>query len=224
MRLGALKPKKVDVRFVAATNRELRKLIAEGRFRADLYFRLNGMSITLPPLRDRTADIGPIARRFAERAAAASGRRVTLSGRAQRALESYSWPGNVRELKNVVDRAVVMCKRGELDVADLVLADPEAFGETEPRDEPSLPPPRGPFGTMPPPRAGVDATLMDDSGQLGAMQNLRGELKTIEKKRILDALAKTAGNQSQAAKMLGMSRYTLIARIEEYGLARPRKR
>jgi len=221
MRLGALKPKKVDVRFVAATNRDLRKLIAEGRFRADLYFRLNGMSMTLPPLRERTADIAPIARRFVERAAAASGKRVTLTGRAQRALEGHSWPGNVRELKNVIDRAVVMCKRGELDVDELVLADPEAFGEVEPRDEPMMPPPRGPYGTLPPPRA--SATLMDDAGASG-MQNLRGELKSIEKQRILDALAKTAGNQSQAAKLLGMSRYTLIARIEEYGLARPRKR
>ncbi len=222
MRLGALEPQKVDVRLVAATNRELRGLIADGRFRPDLYFRLNGMSMTLPALRNRMADIGPIARRFADRAAATVGKRsITLTARALRALEQYEWPGNVRELKNVIERAVVMCKGTELGIDELEKADPEAFGSEETAEfEPLLPPPRGPFGTLVPPRG--SSTLADVRvPQAGG--DLRGEVKSLEKQRILDALTKTAGNQSQAAKLLGMSRYTLIARIEEYGLARPRK-
>jgi two-component system response regulator AtoC len=218
MRLGALKPKKVDVRFVAATNRDLRKLIGEGRFRADLYFRLNGMSITLPALRSRVADIAPLARRFADRVAQALDRqKVRLTPRAERALERYTWPGNVRELKNVIDRAVVLCQKGELDLEQLVMAEPDAFEGADVSEASKPPPPRGPLDTAIPPRP--SGTTMAGAGK----GDLKDELRSIEKQRILDALARTAGNQSQAARMLGMSRYTLMSRIEEYGLVRPRK-
>jgi DNA-binding NtrC family response regulator len=196
LRLGSSKPRRVDVRFVAATNGDPRRLVAEGTFRADLYFRLNGISITIPPLRNRRADIAPLARHFAARTCEALGRKaIGLTPAAVEALEGRSWPGNVRELKNVVDRAIVLCKDHELDVSHLVTADPETFGSKGAAE------------------AGADSTA-----------GLKSELKSLEKKRILDALEETAGNQSRAAKLLGMSRYTLMSRIEEYGLARPRKR
>jgi transcriptional regulator with GAF, ATPase, and Fis domain len=197
MRLGALAPRRVDIRVIAATNRDPRALVGEGRFRADLYFRLNGITVTLPPLRNRTADVAPLARHFAERTSRALGREtVELTPRAIRELERYAWPGNVRELKNVVDRAVVLCTGRELDVDQLSIAEGAASGASRAR-EPNAP-------TSP--------------------RSLRKELREIERARITDALANAAGNQSRAAKMLGMSRYTLIDRIEEYGLARPRKK
>ena len=223
VRVGALEPTKVDVRFVAATHLELHAQIADGRFRADLHFRLSEISMALPALRNRTADIGPIARRFAERAAIALGKRpVTLTARALRALEDYEWPGNVRELKSVIDRAVVVCKGTEVGIDELEKAVPEAFGSEVTADFPALiaPPQRGPFGTLVPPRG--RSTIADV--RVPPASVFRGDLKSLEKERVLDALTKSAGNQSQAAKLLGMSRYTLIARIEEYGLARPRKR
>jgi two-component system response regulator AtoC len=192
IRLGSVKPKHVDVRFVAATNGDPRRLVADGKFRADLYFRLNGITITIPPLRSRRADIAPIARRIAERASATVGKRsLELTPSALRALEDYSWPGNVRELKNVVERAVVLCDQEELGVDQLVMADPDAFAQDPPRS--------------------------------ASPKALKEELKSIEKRRILSALEATAGNQSEAARVLKMSRYTLMSRIEEYGLARPRK-
>src|SRR5262249_29209326 len=159
------------------------RLVAEGVFRADLYFRLNGISITIPPLRSRTADIAPLARRFAAKTSATLGKKApAFSTAALEALEGRSWPGNVRELKNVVDRAIVMCKGEELGVDHLVMADPEAFGAKE----------------------------VDERSATASPKVLKDELKSLEKKRILDALEQTAGNQSRAAKLLGMSRYTLM--------------
>jgi DNA-binding NtrC family response regulator len=156
---------------------------------------LNGIPITLPPLRERKADIAPLARHFAARTCEALGRAaVRLSPAAIEALERHVWPGNVRELKNVVDRAVVLCKHENLDVNHLVTADAESFGGN-----------------------GADGTSFESP------RGLKKELKSLEKKRIVDALEATAGNQTRAAKLLGMSRYTLMSRIEEYGLARPRK-
>jgi DNA-binding NtrC family response regulator len=178
LRVGALKPRTIDVRFVAATNRDLVAESAAGRFRQDLYFRLNGISLFLPPLRQRIAEIEPLALRFA------SGR--TFTDRARRALESYPWPGNVRELKNVIERAVVLSDREVLDAEDLGLEAPKA----------------------PPAEAGL----------------LKDDVDALEQRRILDVLAQCEGNQTKAAKMLGISRGTLITRMEKFGVARPRKK
>ena len=108
LRVGATKSRKVDVRIVAATNRVLRNEVAGGRFRADLYFRLNVIPVKIAPLRDRREDIIPLARHFLAFYTAQAGRPITLSPEAERALLSYQWPGNVRELENVIERSVVM--------------------------------------------------------------------------------------------------------------------
>jgi DNA-binding NtrC family response regulator len=108
LRVGASKPRKVDVRIVAATNRVLRNEVAGGRFRADLYFRLNVIPVKIAPLRERREDILPLARHFLAFYTAQAGRPITLSAEAERTLLNYSWPGNVRELENVIERAVVM--------------------------------------------------------------------------------------------------------------------
>src|SRR5262249_54209074 len=120
-RVGGRTAREVDVRFVAATNRDLESEAAQGRFRHDLFFRLNGVSLLIPPLRERSAEIGPLAARFALQAAQELKRSVvpTLAPETLALLERYAWPGNVRELRNVVTRAVVLCAGDQLLPEDL---------------------------------------------------------------------------------------------------------
>ncbi|HTE50333.1 MAG TPA: sigma-54 dependent transcriptional regulator [Kofleriaceae bacterium] len=120
--LGATRTQTVDVRVVAATNRDLDEMLQEGRFREDLYYRLNVIEIALPPLRQRPDDIVPLAEHILTQAAARPGappRQVGLSPAAQRALLAYHWPGNVRELSNVLERGLALCQTGEIQVEDL---------------------------------------------------------------------------------------------------------
>jgi len=121
LRVGGSAPRRVDVRVVAATNRVLRDEIAAGRFREDLYFRLNVIPIHLAPLRERRDDIVPLARHFLARYAAEAGRRLALSPDAERALAAHPWPGNVRELENAVERAVVLARGDTIEPEDLLL-------------------------------------------------------------------------------------------------------
>ena len=116
LRVGGTQPRKVDVRVVAATNRVLRDEVQGGRFREDLFFRLNVIPVQLAPLRERREDVLPLAHHFLARHAAGGGRRLALSPEAERALAEHAWPGNVRELENVIERAVVLA-RGEVDHA-----------------------------------------------------------------------------------------------------------
>ncbi len=118
--VGSTRPKKVDVRFVAATNKDLQREVAEGRFREDLYYRLNVITINLPPLRDRPEDIEPLARHFLRRFAARTAKDIhTIAPDALDALQSYVWPGNVRELENVMERAVILTA-GSAITADVI--------------------------------------------------------------------------------------------------------
>jgi DNA-binding NtrC family response regulator len=218
------------IRVIASTSRDLRQLIVEGRFRADLYFRINGMSLTLPPLRRRQADIVPLAGLFLDRAALHLGRPpMLLTDAAMEALERHHWPGNVRELAGVIERAALLCRTDVLDVEQLVASDPEVFGG-DPRHDERTDRYELPAASRRMMRAAAVARpttmpvppLADETERL-AGSDLRSELRTLEKQRIVDALSKTSGNQSQAAKLLGMSRYTLMSRLETYGIARPRK-
>jgi two-component system, NtrC family, response regulator AtoC len=253
IRLGSVQPRRVDVRYVAATNRDLSQAIAANRFRSDLFFRLNGFSVTLPPLRKRTKDIVPLAHHFLERAA--RGRPFMLSAEASSVLEHYSWPGNVRELKNVVERAIVLAgATGRIEPVHLQLSPaappmdevagpadtfpPMAFANL-PGAMPGTWPPQGPQG-MPPQAAhssGSVAHAMTPSmgsphagvvppapGSGAGANDLKAQRETWEKQQILQALERTSGNQKEAAKLLGVSRRTLINKIEAYSIARPRKR
>ena len=119
-RVGETRPRKANVRIVAATNRDLRKAVSEGKFREDLFYRLNVISISLPPLRDRTNDIAQLANGYLNFFAAHAGKSLaTISTEAMRALENYSWPGNLRELRNVIERAVILTSDREINLADL---------------------------------------------------------------------------------------------------------
>ncbi|MFO0568808.1 MAG: sigma 54-interacting transcriptional regulator [Polyangiaceae bacterium] len=184
-RVGGLKPKQLDVRFVAATNRDLAQEVAAGRFRQDLYYRLSGVSVKIPSLATRRDEILPLARLFAERASRERKRDVPgISGDAEKALREHDWPGNVRELRHVMARAVLLSD-GEIR--------PEHLGLEA-----------GPVNDAPPPQA--EST---DDG---------------ERARILRALEESAGNQTEAAKRLGMSRRNLLYKLDRLGIARPRKR
>jgi DNA-binding NtrC family response regulator len=188
-RLGALEDRKIDVRFVAATNRDLEAEVKKGTFREDLFFRLNGINFTIPPLRERRAEIPELARAFAAHASALAGRGAPgFSPEAMALLERYRWPGNIRELRNVVERAVALCE-------ELI-------------EEEHLP---------------VERMAAPVFGDRGDAPRTAPSGEDPERTRILEALDRCAGNQTAAAKMLGMTRRVLMARLDAHGIARPRK-
>jgi DNA-binding NtrC family response regulator len=209
MRVGARTPRTINVRFVAATHRDLEHEASTGKFRHDLYFRLNGMALTVPPLRERRSEIGELARRFL----VAAGRQLELRALPSfapstlAALEAYCWPGNVRELRNVIERAAV------LSTGDTILPEhlpPKVAAHAAAPSSPS-----SPALSSSPPRP---------AGSPDEIERLRRDIDALSRQRILDALAQCDGNQTRAAELLGISRRTLINRLEEYGIDRPRKR
>lgn len=189
--VGANKPIAVDVRVISATNHSLTKLIDENEFRQDLYFRIKGVNITLPPLRERPEDIGVLANHFLSEAAQETGSDVTgITEAAMRVLMSYDWPGNIRQLKNTIRTMVVMCDRDKLDLQDI------------------------------PPDIAQRRQLTGSATAAGpTTTNLAGvSLNELEKKAIIDTLAKTEGNREKAAKILGIGERTLYRKIKEYNL------
>jgi DNA-binding NtrC family response regulator len=208
-RLGSNRERPVDVRFVAATNRELEAESEAGRFRQDLFFRLNGISLLIPPLRERPDEIEAFARLFLATASREIERPEppTLAPAVLEILRQHRWPGNVRELRNAIGRAVVLC------LGDVVLPEhlpPSLLKAAEARRREAAPPP---------PVAAVSPPPKSES----AAPTLQSELDGLEKARILDALNRCGGNQSRAARMLGMARTTLVARLDIFGVARPKK-
>ena len=188
-RVGAIKQLTIDVRFVAATNSDLEARVANGDFRRDLYFRLNGVSLVIPPLRERLAELEPIAQAFIRR----NTRRDTrLSAAALELMRNYDWPGNVRELKNMMERAVLL-SGGEVIGPEHLPA--EKMRVTKVTGGSAWPP------SEPAPRRG-----------------------SVDEQQILQALERTGGNQTTAARLLGISRRTLVNRLNEYEqVHRPRK-
>ena len=189
-RVGALRPRKLDVRFIAATHHDLEGLVASGAFRSNLYFRLNGVSLQVPPLRQRAIDIVALAEMFL---ASMTDQldlpaRPTLSSEAIARLNEYAWPGNIRELRNAIERAVMLCSNGKIEAHDLSLSAP-LTAATKPGAELSA----------------SDPPLSEP------------------RLRIIDALEKCHGNQTRAAKLLGMPRRTLVAKLSLYKIPRPRK-
>jgi two-component system response regulator AtoC len=217
LRVGGLRPRAIDVRFVAATHRDLADAVRRGAFREDLYFRLNGISLRVPPLRERVGEIDGLARRFVARAwerTRSAAPPPVLADEALAALRRHAWPGNVRELRNAIERAVLLCNDGEIRAAHLLLDDDdgaEAPAETA----------RGGTSSRPPaPALGASASASASAGESPA---LRREVDAFERARIVDALERCGGNQTQAARVLGISRRTLVARLGEYGIRRGRR-
>lgn len=196
-RVGDTRTRKVDVRMVAATNENLDKAVAEGRFRADLLYRLNVYSVTVPPLRERTEDIPQLVAHFIDKYASVNGKQVRgVSDKAMAALLRYSWPGNIRELANVIERG-------------LILAGQQTFIEDT--------------HLFPHINAANDVTQFD-SGAMPVMSleflvdNLleqQWDLNQLEESYIRRALEKNGGNVTRAAKLLGVSRATLDYRVKK---------
>ncbi len=181
VRVGGSKAIQVDIRLICATNIDLEQLVREGRFREDLYYRINTVHIALPALRERKEDIVPLAQIFLERFAQKYHRHLTgLDNSAKAALESAWWSGNIRELQNVIEKAVILSDGSELTGRDLQLE------QTKP-------------GTQ---TAGT----------------LRAISEAEEERLIREAMESSSGNISRAAKILGVSRPTLYAKLKKYGL------
>jgi len=226
-RVGGLEERSLDVRFVAATNRDLEAEVARGGFRQDLFFRLNGITLVIPPLRQRTGEIEGLAEVFIEAATPEGQQRPRLSPAALEMLKAYSWPGNIRELRNVMDRATLLCRGGDIEPRHLPvekMSAPVTVGFVHRSLPPPVPPPPRPAASQPSGFGNEGTTdawpaLRDPP----APTNLRDELEALERQRILDALERCVWNQTKAAQLLGMSRGVLMARLDQYGIARPRK-
>jgi two-component system NtrC family response regulator len=188
-RLGSTRLQRVDIRLIAATNRDLHAALRRGEFREDLYYRLGVFEIALPPLRDRREDISELADAFLEEIGEIVGRPAAgISRDAKDQLLAYSWPGNVRELRNAIARAVILADGGYIRGEHLPLTSPRQVGAAG--DVPSSAFPAG----------GVN-------------------LEAIERSLVVKALSQARHNKTRAAKLLGLTRAQLYSRIEKYGLA-----
>ncbi len=192
MRVGSVDTLKVDVRLIAATNDDLKKMIGEGTFREDLYYRINVISIMLPPLRNKVDDIPLLTQYFLDRYGKENGREdLMISDDALELLKGHSWPGNVRELENAIERAVVLAPRGGGISADLI-------------------------------REYIDPVTFDSSTSLVSVPAEGLPMKSVvtdfQKQLIVDALRKTHWVQKEAAKLLDLKPTTLNEMIKRYGI------
>jgi transcriptional regulator with PAS, ATPase and Fis domain len=184
-RVGGNQTIKVDVRVIAATNSELPKMVRDGTFREDLYFRLNVINVTLPPLRDRREDIPVLVRHFLQKFAPTDG--PELSQEAMRAMMAFAWPGNVRQLENAVERALAFSRgRAQLDVGDLA---PEIQNQAAASDA-------------------SDVWLPDEGIDFAR------DVEAVELSLIRRSLERTQGNKRQAARLLNLKRTTLIEKLK----------
>jgi two-component system response regulator HydG len=193
-RIGSNEALRVDVRLVAATNKDLEREVSEGRFREDLYFRLKVVTLHLQPLRERPEDIGPLVDYFVHELARLHSRRIVeITPEARALITRYAWPGNVRELRNCIESMIVISDDDILDAADL----PDYVLR---RSQLALAPPQEPAPTAETPRL-AGTTLRD-----------------AERELIRETLEETRGNREEAARILGIGERTLYRKITEYGL------
>jgi DNA-binding NtrC family response regulator len=196
-RVGGHTTVEVDIRLIAATNRDLRAVVEQGRFRSDLFFRLDVVSITLPPLRERVEDVPLLCRHFLREFSARDGKRVdSITPDAMNLLLAYGWPGNVRELRNAIERMVVLARSDRLTLRDVP---PNVRQAVSPEG------PKGPWRVGEPGRPGPAPTSMAEA----------------ERAMIQAALRKQDGNRTRAAEQLGISRRTLQRKLKQYRAEAP---
>jgi len=194
-RLGASADVKVDVRVIAATNRNLETQVKDGKFREDLYYRLNVLRIEMPPLRDRGRDVLLLARYYVEQFSQEFRRPVRrLSPAAETALQEYAWPGNVRELRNLIERAVLLAETDTLEPSD--------------------------FESLHTVRTGTGHSTTPGSNGIELPKDGL-KLDDVERQLVVLALERTRGNQTRAAALLGLHRDQIRYRMEKYGLLKP---
>jgi transcriptional regulator with GAF, ATPase, and Fis domain len=195
-RVGGTRDIPVDVRILAATNRDLLGEVKQGRFREDLYYRLNVVPIEIPPLRARDGDAVFVARIFLERVSRKLGRTARLSPAAEREIARYPWPGNVRELANVIERAVLLARSEEIGPAELAI-----------------------------PHTGEAASTQTDLSELKLELPAQGiSLLMVERAVIEAALARSHGNVVEAARLLRIGRGSLRSKMRRHGIETPRGR
>src|SRR5580698_1239396 len=211
--VGSKRPVKVDVRIIAATNRDLGQMAKDNSFREDLYYRLNVFPIMVPSLRDRTGDIAPLARHFIARFAAEENKSVAgLTPQASQLLERFAWPGNVRQLENTIFRAVVLCDGALLDVCDFPQIASVLGVEAVARQNVAGSPAHGDYGAPAPPAASAYAlNATDASGHIRKFEEMESEI-------IRMAIARYDGHMSEVARRLGIGRSTLYRKLKEFGL------
>jgi len=197
---GGQKPVAVDVRIIATSNRDLDQMVADGRFRADLFYRLNVFPVRVPSLRERPEDIPLLVRHFAEQCARRMNKKIeTISSETLKQMRQYHWPGNIRELQNVIERAVILSAGPVLNV------------------------PLSEIQSRPLPAAGDGSENGDEKGDRSAGKNIRNVLEETERKHILNVLSQTnwiVAGPNGAAVRLGMKRSTLQLRMRKLGLSR----
>jgi len=210
-RVGGTQQIDVDVRVVCATNRDLEAEVARRAFREDLFFRVGGFSVVVPPLRDRRPEILPLADFFLAQMGRELGQAVPrLTAAAQRALERYAWPGNVRELRNALERASVLATGSVIEVEDL----PERVREAAAAAGGAA------AGLGVAGASTVGGAALELGGEPGAV-DVKQQIADIERSSILAVLDACGGNQTRAARKLGLSRRALIYRMEKHGLKPP---
>jgi DNA-binding NtrC family response regulator len=192
--VGAGGPQSFRGRLIVSSNVELEELVGAGQFRADLYYRLNVIEVSVPPLRDRPEEVYPLANQFLREAATgSSGSALSFSSRSEQILQGYHWPGNIRELRNVVQQAATSCTGDKIRVSDL----PERI---------------------------VKSALARVHQAVSAVErrrtsDLRDARVSSELARLVDTLERTGNNRAQAARVLGISRAALYKRLKKFGLS-----
>lgn len=199
--VGATRPRKISVRIISASNQDLSRLAAEGRFRSDLYYRLRGLEFHSPSLRDRLEDIPALALEFLTRTAEEHAKEIAgISNNAMELLQKHDWPGNIRELQTEIRRAVLYCPNGNSLQSEHF---PSLWRARKPQPMEAAAPTRMTVDTLP-----EAATVL-----------LRDRLAAIERVEIEDALRTTGGNHSRAARLLGITRNGLTHKLRRLGLA-----
>jgi transcriptional regulator with GAF, ATPase, and Fis domain len=222
-RVGSSEPLKVDVRILAATHQDLEKLMRQGRFREDLFYRLNVVQIHLPPLRERVEDIPELALHFLRVYSERMNKQVVgIDDDALARLKAYTWPGNIRQLENAIQHAVVIAEKPQVTIDELpaeLQADPfllpapawQREGNDKVREEADHWPPKQ--SSMPPPSG-----IQTPPALISVIQNERAERERRERDRLVRALAAAGGNKAEAARSLGMARTTFLSRLKRLGL------
>jgi len=208
--VGGERSIEVDVRLITATHQNLEKLITEGKFREDLYYRLNVISITLPPLRERRDDIFELALHFLKKTASRTGKRISrIDDEALEALENYSWPGNIRELENVIERSVVLTDDEFVSRRDL---------SEEVREAKSLSSTNTHKPFRPTTRLLEQKILSVPEDFQQPVDDLKSRLRSLNKEDLKAALENSGGNKAEAARLLGIPRSTFYSRLKKYSI------
>jgi DNA-binding NtrC family response regulator len=214
MRVGSTREVDVDVRILAATHRDLEAMCESGTFRQDLYFRLSTMTLKIPPLRDRSEDIAPLAARFLKQACKANDSAVRAIDRdALSLLERYTWPGNVRELRSAIERAVVIAEGDTIMASDL----PDRIRMAGGSLPTPMPPPAG-GGIAAPQAARPDEAAAPSADPEPPAGSLKDRLESIEAALVVEALRAAGWNQTEAARRLNLPLRTLQHKIKALGI------